>query len=582
MSENSRPLVSVVMPAYNYAHTLRAAMDSVLGQGLDSLELIIMDDASTDDTPVIAGEYAADPRVRYVRQTANLGAVRNSNCGLRLANGHFIMILAADDLLMPHYFQTVLGVKQRHPEAGAIATAIYCFKTPDEGFWPRPGLINIAYCGGRDEFAGMLAHGCYMFFGSILAERKLYEAYGLLDERIGAGTDLELVIRWARNDVVFAYVPEHLVAFREHAGQLSGKQNYEANGLLLSEFLAIAERNINAQTSLRLHGHEHAIMRHVQHKVDIVESAGFVIDEAVRARIDALEAVLTAGRAAGCSRVAETRFAVLMLDDGELPDLESSVSSLLAQSDPQWELLIATDRPQLDDAYTARLDPAGRIRLVKVDETDSQGQKLNALLRISGADAFGFLHAGSCFEPDHVKVVRGALQAGDAEIIVVTPILEIVVDGERQLVPGVYLPIDRVGDAVIADIIPLDVLTVRRRVLDKYFIFNNDLQIMAAWELFLRFRAAEVVSLAPQLQVSIALNPSVLRTLPHRDKILPLIDILYSFYPRAGEEARLRAAYRGQVACVLEHWDRLCASEVGLIQIMRTLHGTEVLMPVAA
>lgn len=107
--DNSAVLVSIIMPAYNAAATIRRAVQSALRQTEPSLQLIIIDDASTDDTGAIAQEMAAcDSRVQVVHQPINRGAAAARNRGLECARGAWIALLDADDEFMPERLRLLL------------------------------------------------------------------------------------------------------------------------------------------------------------------------------------------------------------------------------------------------------------------------------------------------------------------------------------------------------------------------------------------------------------------------------------------------------------------------------------------
>ncbi|MEI7967425.1 MAG: glycosyltransferase family 2 protein [Betaproteobacteria bacterium] len=97
------PTVTVVMPAFNAAATVRNAVQSVLDQTYRCLELLVVDDASTDDTLVVLNETArSDPRIRVLSMPSNGGAAEARNAGLRAARGELIAFLDADDLWLPN------------------------------------------------------------------------------------------------------------------------------------------------------------------------------------------------------------------------------------------------------------------------------------------------------------------------------------------------------------------------------------------------------------------------------------------------------------------------------------------------
>src|SRR5436305_13853420 len=89
------PRVSFVVPSYNYGRFVRHAIDSLLCQTERSIEIIVIDDCSTDDTSSVLAQYAADARVTVIRHSRNQGHIHTYNEGLALARGEFIGLLAA-------------------------------------------------------------------------------------------------------------------------------------------------------------------------------------------------------------------------------------------------------------------------------------------------------------------------------------------------------------------------------------------------------------------------------------------------------------------------------------------------------
>lgn len=107
------PLVSVIVPVYNAAAFLPAAVESILAQTYTSWELILIDDGSTDASPAICDTYAdANPRIRVIHQP-NAGVSAARNAGLRHADGEFISFVDADDLVAPEYLQHLVTQQQR-------------------------------------------------------------------------------------------------------------------------------------------------------------------------------------------------------------------------------------------------------------------------------------------------------------------------------------------------------------------------------------------------------------------------------------------------------------------------------------
>lgn len=118
----SAPKVSVVMPAYNAAPFIRAAIDSVLSQTYQDLELIILNDGSTDDTRAIVKSYY-DPRIRLVNKS-NSGVASTLNLGLELAKGELMWRHDADDVSLPEKLERQVTFLENHPEFVLCATQI--------------------------------------------------------------------------------------------------------------------------------------------------------------------------------------------------------------------------------------------------------------------------------------------------------------------------------------------------------------------------------------------------------------------------------------------------------------------------
>ena len=116
------PLVSILMPTYNHAAFIRRAIDSLTSQTLTDWELIIVDDASPDDTPAIVQSYLADPRLRYYRLAHNQGLGVALNRALRQAQAPLIAYLPSDDIYYRDHLGSLAGCLAEFPEA-ALAYA---------------------------------------------------------------------------------------------------------------------------------------------------------------------------------------------------------------------------------------------------------------------------------------------------------------------------------------------------------------------------------------------------------------------------------------------------------------------------
>ncbi len=131
MSTSGTPTVSVCIPTYNYGRYLGQAVESVLAQTYEDFELLVVDDASSDDTEVVIEKFINDPRVTFVRNPQNLGLFANFNACLPRSNGRYVKFLCADDWLHPEFLADTVALLEGDRSLAIASTASY--RTDDDG-----------------------------------------------------------------------------------------------------------------------------------------------------------------------------------------------------------------------------------------------------------------------------------------------------------------------------------------------------------------------------------------------------------------------------------------------------------------
>jgi glycosyltransferase involved in cell wall biosynthesis len=128
MSERPPPLVSVGMPAYNSERTIAQAIECILNQDLQDLELVVSDNASSDRTWQIVQGYAArDPRVVPLRQAANIGANGNYTAVLRAARGRYFKWTSSSDWCAPSFLSRCIQTLEQRPDAVLVSPRTFLF-----------------------------------------------------------------------------------------------------------------------------------------------------------------------------------------------------------------------------------------------------------------------------------------------------------------------------------------------------------------------------------------------------------------------------------------------------------------------
>jgi hypothetical protein len=213
-------LVSVVIPCYNYARYVEQAVHSALAQGGVDVEVIVVDDASTDDSvAVLQRLMREDERVRVLVNEVNSGPVATFNRGLAAANGEFLVRLDADDLLTPGALLRAIAVMQNLPEVGLVYGHPLHF---DYGRGPaRTHVTAWTVWRGRDWLAARCASG-----DNVITSPEVVVRRSILDEiggqrELAHTHDMELWLRIAAHAGV-AYLEGCDQAWhREHEASLS-------------------------------------------------------------------------------------------------------------------------------------------------------------------------------------------------------------------------------------------------------------------------------------------------------------------------------------------------------------------------
>lgn len=242
VSPESEPgLVSVIIPTHNRAHLIGETLDSVFAQDYRPIEIVVVDDGSTDDTErVVRGYEVKCPKgvsLRYIRQE-NSGAPKARNCGFRESKGEFIQFLDSDDVLFPRKISTQAAVLSREASVDAVygeATierrhgGIACKTFKANPARPGEDIIEV--------FLGMRSNLSF----SYLYKRKVVLDSGGWDESLPLLQDLEFVLRMGLAGFRFRYVPAETGVYRLHAGLRVSSQSSAIRAATLQGILLDAE-----------------------------------------------------------------------------------------------------------------------------------------------------------------------------------------------------------------------------------------------------------------------------------------------------------------------------------------------------
>lgn len=217
-------LIDIAIPSYQYGHLLKGCVESILTQGVDELRILIIDNASSDNSVEIArGLSAQDPRVHVVARQTNLGAHASFNEGIDWASGKYFLLLCADDLLAPGALRRAISVMEQRPDVHLTYGAVVSLPagepvpplcdTGGDGQWrvmPGVELLNIFCSTGRNHVPGPTA----------VVRTSVQKKIGHYREELQNTTDFEMWMRFASHGNVAETAQVQGIA-RTHLDNLS-------------------------------------------------------------------------------------------------------------------------------------------------------------------------------------------------------------------------------------------------------------------------------------------------------------------------------------------------------------------------
>jgi GT2 family glycosyltransferase len=305
------PLVTVVVPAYNAERYLGEALDSLLSQSWSDMELVVIDDASSDRTAEIIASYGN--RVRAVKNPENKGIYGTMNEGLRLARGRLVAFYHADDVYEPEIVARQVSFFESHPNVGAVfCSDIFVDENGREygrlalppGF---PADEPIEYRTVLDSL--MRYKNSFLRCPSCMVRASVHEVVGpYRPELFKNSSDLEMYLRIARAYPI-AVLSAHLFRYRHTSSQSSSRYHHlrtDPNRFFPIVDLQLGEPRVRALASMdalaayEAHRAEDQLMRAVNYYIlrDLDRTRGLLRELRFRALV-------------GSSRVQRGRLAVL-------------------------------------------------------------------------------------------------------------------------------------------------------------------------------------------------------------------------------------------------------------------------------
>jgi glycosyltransferase involved in cell wall biosynthesis len=219
------PKVSVIIPTYNRAHLFLGAVNSALNQTFQDFRIIIVDDASKDDTSSIV-RGLDDKRIQYIRHAGNRGEAGARNTGVMNSDAEFIAFLDDDDEWLPEKLQLQVALLDRCPSrVGGIYTGFYAFDKASGKMLGQRVPTKRGYI-----YDDMIVENAVGTSSTVLLRRECFERFGLFDEDIAWGLDYDMWIRISKG-FEFEFIKDPLVKYHVHEDQISNNLRIRILGI---------------------------------------------------------------------------------------------------------------------------------------------------------------------------------------------------------------------------------------------------------------------------------------------------------------------------------------------------------------
>ncbi|EDN71230.1 Glycosyltransferase [Beggiatoa sp. PS] len=220
---NNLPLVSVLMVTYNQKHFIKEAIESILTQDYDNLEIVISDDGSNDGTQEILREYKTKYPNKFILVLAekNQGITKNCNSGLSFCKGKYIAFLAGDDLMLSGKIRKQVEYMERHPKCAICYHNLEVFDSDVNQFLR---YFNDKYNPAHEGNVSVtIKYGTFNCASSNMVKKEQIPLHGF-DERILMASDWLFWIETLLNGGEIHYIDEVLGKYRKHSNNVTAKK----------------------------------------------------------------------------------------------------------------------------------------------------------------------------------------------------------------------------------------------------------------------------------------------------------------------------------------------------------------------
>lgn len=424
------PEISVVLSVYNGEMYIENAIRSVLSQTFPNFELIIINDASTDSSADIIRNFD-DPRIRIVENESNIGLTASLIKGIRIAKGHYIARMDADDISLPHRFETQFSFLESHPDYALIGSSFYLINDNGETL----GLVQVLT--ENTLIQEKLTEKNWFCHGSTLIRKSAYEVVGGYNCEYKYAQDYDLWLRISEQFKVYN-TDEPLYSWRDSAGCISRKKAEE------QQFYSN-----KAKTEASLRRINNCLIKNDKPLVSII--------------------VPTFNR----------------------PHLVgNAIQSILNQTYPNVEIVVVNDCGSPVEDIIFNFNTNNSIAYTRLAKNAGLAAARNTGIRMAKGEFIGYLDDDDLFYPDHVETLVSFLQANKAQVAYTDAYMacQSISNGiwetkERKLIYSSDFNNDII---LIRNLFPVLCIIHEKQCIDTVGGFDESLKTHEDWDLWIR------------------------------------------------------------------------------------------------
>ncbi len=515
--DEARVSVSIIVTSFNYATYLPRALESAIGQSVPGMEIVVVDNASEDDSWSIVEDTAArDARIRPFRNERNLGMIGNHVRALEHARGERVLFLSADDYLLPGHVARLVSAHREHPEIDYIFTS---YVKVDEHerflqFFGHPGHLRSSYFGGRNEFADLLTYDCYMCFPTTLFRREELLEHGGFRTELTAG-DLDTYLRLASRGSRFAFLDTAGVAVRLHALEITGEERYVATGRQLLDHIFLLEQYLNDANEPLVTGRERGIARLLEAKINNLRAYPKVAAEILpgaQPRIDDVVARLnrTRARQHALPKARKAAISVVLVCGNQTERALEAIDMVAAQQYEHLELVIVSGSSE--DTLPLLLDRARSLNVKALHSARplSDAARYNDGLRLTTGEIVTYLEPRVRWPDGHLDRISRFVTEQPVDVLIVPADLVV---GRRNANTSESTEVAYfqgfAGTPVapttihVGEGIPLHAIAHRRILLDTIGVFEERLPVLADIDFVQRLLATGRIATDDRLPIHV-------------------------------------------------------------------------------